>query len=191
MLWGTKDLDLWKQLVVPGYASVVLGFNEPDLQSQSYMDPGYACTLWQQYMLPLRNEGYTLASPVTTSSPNGINWMKSFLGACGAGSVDKMAVHWYGVDPQLFIQYLQLWYNTFKKPLWVTEFACQDFSGSGQSCTDVEGFARTVRGFMDNTWWVEQYAPFAVAPSLGNVNAINTLVDSNLGMTNLAKIYFD
>lgn len=28
MLWGTKDLDQWKQLVVPGYAQVVLGFNE-------------------------------------------------------------------------------------------------------------------------------------------------------------------
>ena len=36
-----------------------------------------------------------------------------------------MALHWYGVDPQLFIQYLQLWYNTFQKPIWVTEFACQ------------------------------------------------------------------
>lgn len=31
----------------------------------------------------------------------------------------------------------------------------------------------------------------AVAPSLGNVNAINALVDGNLGMTELAKIYFD
>ena len=51
------------------------------------MDPGYACTLWQQNMLPLRNEGYTLVSPVTTSSPKGINWMQSFLGACGNGAV--------------------------------------------------------------------------------------------------------
>ena len=28
MLWGTKDVDAWKKLVVPGYARYALGFNE-------------------------------------------------------------------------------------------------------------------------------------------------------------------
>jgi hypothetical protein len=28
MLWGTKDIETWKQLVKPGYARFALGFNE-------------------------------------------------------------------------------------------------------------------------------------------------------------------
>lgn len=192
MLWGTKDLDQWKQLVVPGYASVVLGFNEPDHPNQAYLDPGYACQLWQQYMLPLRNQGYTLVSPATTSAPSGITWMHNFLNACGGiSAIDKISVHWYGTKPQEFIQYLQLWYNTFGKPIWVTEFACQDFTGSGQTCGDIQGFARTVRGFMDSTWWVEKYFPFAISYNLGNVDGVNQLLGANLQPTELAHIYFD
>lgn len=189
MLHDASNLDQWSQLVVPGYAKFALGFNEPDASS-SYIDPGYACQLWQQHMLPLRAGGYQLVSPGLTSNPLSVNWMKSFFDSCGgADSVDKIAVHWYGTDHTEFVKYLQLWHDTFGKPLWVTEFACMDFV-SNTPCPDVNAFAGAVRNFMDNTPWVEIYCPFDIAYSLGNVNGVNQLLGGDLRPTTLGNIYF-
>jgi len=184
-----KDLDTWKQLVVPGYATHALGFNEPDLGDQAYLDPTYAATLWHQYMTPLRSSGYSLVSPATTSGASGMTWMKTFLGACGANCVDKIALHWYGTDAQALIEYIKLWYNTFNKVIWVTEFACMDFVNY-QPCPNVEAFAGTVKNFMDNTWYVEAYFPFAITYSLGNVNTVNQLLGGDLKPTTLGWNYF-
>jgi hypothetical protein len=190
MLWGTKDLDTWEGLTVPGYATVALGFNEPDIQSQSYLDPTYASTLWKEYMLPLRSSGYTLVSPATTSGSGGITWMQTFLNACGPGCVDRLALHWYGTDSQALIEYIQLWHNTFNMNIWVTEFACMDFVNY-QPCPNVEAFASTVKNFMESTWYVEAYFPFAISYSLGNVDSVNQLLGGNLDPTTLALTYFN
>lgn len=39
--------------------------------------------------------------------------------------IDVIALHWYDVDAQAFITYVKNFYAAFKKPIWVTEFACQ------------------------------------------------------------------
>jgi len=104
MFWGTKQIDSFKNLVKPGYARHALGFNEyvcllfdaiiifhsfqrPDHAGQAALDPGYAASLWKQYMEPLKNSGYTLISPAVTSGASGIPWLKSFFGACQGCSV--------------------------------------------------------------------------------------------------------
>ena len=51
----------------------------PDISSQSNIDAGYAAQLWQEYMNPLKNEGYTLLSPATAT---GTKWMTQFNDAC-------------------------------------------------------------------------------------------------------------
>lgn len=51
------------------------------------MNPGDAASLWNQLMRPLRNSGYTLISPATTSAPNSKDWMRNFLSACGGSCV--------------------------------------------------------------------------------------------------------
>ena len=38
---------------------------------------------------------------------------------------DGVAVHWYDVRSQDFIAYITDWHDTFGRPIWVTEFACQ------------------------------------------------------------------
>jgi len=60
----------------------------------------------------------------------------------------------------------------------------------GVRCADVQGFARTVREFMDRTWWVEKYFPFAIAYNLGNVDSVNQLLGGDLRPTPLAWVYF-
>jgi len=47
-------------------------------------------------------------------------------------------------------------------PVWITEFADQNFSGSGgqASMDEVWGFAGTMTNFVNNTPWLEVAFPF-------------------------------
>jgi len=180
MCWGVKQLDQFKSQVKPGFAKHALGFNEPDLGDQSGIDPGYAATLWKQVLDPLKDQGYTLISPAVTSGSSGIPWLESFFGACKGCKVDILAVHWYGTDPQAMIDYLNQMHTTFNKPIWVTEFACQNFGGGAQCSADqVTNFMNTVTKFMDNTSWVQQYFAFGVQHDMAGVNVLNQLMNSN------------
>lgn len=75
-------------------------------------------------------------------------------------------------------------------------------------CLNVYDFATTVKNFMDGASYVMAYAPYgmyssnvriflyadfvtsAIVYDMGNVNPVNQLLDSNLGPTSLAQIYF-
>jgi hypothetical protein len=52
-------------------------------------------------------------------------------------------------------------HTTFGYDIWVTEFACESFSG-GKQCgqQEVTDFMRKVTGFMDGTDYVQQYFAF-------------------------------
>jgi hypothetical protein len=50
-------------------------------------------------------------------------------------------------------------HNTFNRPLWVTEWACQDYNGGPQcSAAQVQSFLSATQGFMDTTPWIERYS---------------------------------
>jgi hypothetical protein len=70
-------------------------------------------------------------------------------------------LHFYGTEPQDFINYVTEVYNAFKIPVWVTEFACQNFGG-GEQCTaeQVQNFLQTVTEWMDKTTYVDAYFAF-------------------------------
>jgi len=180
MLWGTKQISAFTSLVKPGYANVALGFNEPDHPGQAEMGTGQAADVWRQYLAPLKNQGYYLVSPAVTSAPKGKTWLQGFMNACNGCNVDAIALHWYGTDAQAFIAYVQDFYNTFKKPIWVTEVACQSFSGGPQcNAGQVSAFMNTITSWMDSTWYVERYCWFGAMPDLGNVNTLNGLMQGN------------
>ncbi|KDR83536.1 hypothetical protein GALMADRAFT_55152, partial [Galerina marginata CBS 339.88] len=180
MLWGPKQIGDFQNLVKPGYARWALGFNEPDINGQSNLDPGYAATLWKQHLQPLKGQGYNLVSPAVTSGPGGKVWLKNFINACSGCSIDAVAVHWYGTDPQSFISYLQDFHATFGRNLWITEFACQNFSGGAQcNAGQVQHFMDTVTAFMDSTDYVSKYFAFGVMHNMQGVNPLNQLMAGN------------
>ncbi|PPQ74906.1 hypothetical protein CVT26_011401 [Gymnopilus dilepis] len=191
MLWGTKQIGDFVNLVKPGYARYALAFNEPDIQGQSNLDPGYAASLWKQYLEPLKAHGYTLISPAVTSGPGGKPWLQSFLGACSGCSVDNIALHWYGTDPQAFISYVEDFHNTFKKNIWVTEFACQSFVSSVPQCSasQVTNFMNTVTAWMDSTSYVSKYFAFGVMHDMQGVNPLDQLMAANGQPTELGWNY--
>jgi hypothetical protein len=190
MLWGVKQIADFQRLVKPGYAKTALGFNEPNHDGQASIDPGYGATLWRQYMEPLKASGYRLVSPAVTSAPSGKTWLQNFFRSCGGCHVDAVAVHWYGTDPQAFIAYVQDFHNTFNKPIWVTEFACQSFTSAPQcSAAQVANFMNTVTAFMDGAWYVEKYFAFGVTHNMVGVNPLNQLMAGNGQPTALGSNY--
>ncbi|KAF4614287.1 hypothetical protein D9613_007994 [Agrocybe pediades] len=189
MLWGTTQIAAFQSLVVPGYASHVLGFNEPDREDQSNLSPAEAAVLWKQYIEPLKGSGYQLISPSISTGTTGVPWLHSFFSACDGRSFDGVALHVSTTDPNVFIQHLEEVHNEFNLPVWVTQFACEDL-GEGVGCTEDQGisFMNTVTAFMDDTDWVEKYFAFGLQ---AGVTGPNQLIDQNGLPTELGKVYID
>ncbi|KAG6833748.1 hypothetical protein H0H87_001180 [Tephrocybe sp. NHM501043] len=133
-----------------------------------------------------------LISPAPTNADSGKTWLQNFLKACEGCTVDAIAVHFYGTDPQKLIDYLVEIHNTFGKPIWLTEYACEDFSGGKQCSTDdVWNFMTKTKNFMDNTSWMERYFYFGAMYNLGNVAEVNRLLGSNGQPTDLGWAYIN
>jgi len=190
MLWGMDQISDFQRLVVPGYTNIVLGFNEPDLSTQSNIDPWTGASLWKQFIAPLQKDGYALITPAVTSGSSGKPWMQNFFGACGGCHFDGLALHWYGTDAQAFITYVTDFHTTFGLDIWVTEFACLDFAGGPQADQgQIFAFMNTVTGWMDNTPWVAHYSAFGFSTDLGGVNPLIGLINSAGFPTALGSAY--
>jgi hypothetical protein len=191
MLWGPNQISDFKKLVVKGYASIAMGFNEPNEPGQSNMDPGYGATLWKEYLEPLLNEGYELVAPTTSSDPNGRTWVDSWYKSCNGGcNPTYHGIHYYDITAQGMITYMQQWHTAYGKPIMATEFACQNFNGGAQcSASQTAAFWETVIQFMDSTDWVVAYFGFGVMTDMQGVNTDNQLMTSAGKPTSLGTKY--
>lgn len=72
------------------------------------MSPGRGAWMWRTYMLPLQAKGYKLISPSTANGKSAAAWMKEFFKTCPEckKSTTAVAAHYYGTDPQKFIDYM-------------------------------------------------------------------------------------
>ncbi|KIJ70277.1 glycoside hydrolase family 128 protein [Hydnomerulius pinastri MD-312] len=193
MLWGYNQVDDFAKLVVKGYANIALGMNEPNEPSQSNMSPQDGFNLWMQYLNPLQYEGYQLISPACTNDDAGLQWYQEFFAACnGQCHVDGIAFHAYTTSAQAVIDFATALHNTYNLPIWITEFADQNYSGSGGQATmdEVWAFAETMVSFVNNTPWIVAAFPFGVMGDLQGVNTDNALLASNDYPTSLAYTYF-
>jgi len=193
MLWGSKQEDEWYSMVKPGYSTHAMGMNEPNQSGQSDMSPGDAAALWGRAIAPLRNKGYTLVSPACTNAASGFTWMQDFFDKCGGtGCVDIIALHYYGTDPDDFIDHITKYHNQFGKKIWVTEFACQNFGGGGQcSDSDVRNFMAKTTSFMESVDWVDAYFWFGMLTNMGNVNPANQLMNGPNKLSSLGSQYLN
>lgn len=193
MYWGPKQNSDFKKNVVAGFANYVLGMNEPNQSGQSMMSVGEGIGYWKQFVQPLKWQGYTLVSPACTNAPSGETWLRGFINGCDGCTVDHVATHWYGTDAEAFIGHLQTYHNAFGRPIWVTEYACQDFSGRNQQCGRDKTFAFLDRtqGFMDSTPWVFRYAYFGALQyaQLGGVDPVNRLINDDSSPSALGAKY--
>ncbi|KLO12831.1 hypothetical protein SCHPADRAFT_874924 [Schizopora paradoxa] len=195
MLWdcSSSKVSAFKSVVKAGYSSIAMGFNEVNQAGQANMSPQDAVNCWLENIEPLASQGYKLVSPSTTSAPDGITWMKSFLQICnGRCTLDYHSLHFYGTSEQDLISYISNWHNTFGVPIMLTEFACQDFTGGPQcSAGQVQSFYGTAIKWMESQSFVEAYFAYGALISENGVNELDALMTSGGNPTSLGEQYIN
>jgi hypothetical protein len=193
MLWGQRSVKAFQQKVIAGYANYAAGMNEPDIPSQSNLSPADGAKMWNKYLCGLKSQGYTLLSPATATGPK---WLQDFQNA-GVCDWDITAVHVYTTSVDHFTDAVSD-YRQFGKPIMVTEYACNDYSGRNQQCdTDqIWSFLSGVNGWMDAQNDILGYFFFApmTASELqaNNINGANALISSDgNGLTALGRFYIN
>lgn len=151
--------------------------------------------MWKTYLEPLRAQGIRLGSPAPSSAPSGKTWLQGFFAACAGGcTVDFIALRmcsrlvtiqrallahfptdYYDVNATQFMDYLKDYHETFQRPLWVTEWACQNFNDVKAQCSqdDVILFLNVTQTFMDNSDFVERYSWFGAMKDMSGVNSVS------------------
>ncbi len=132
MVWGASDVRAVALDEARSESRFLLGFNEPDISTQSGMTVRQALDLWPQLM----NTGMELGSPAVAAdaaTPGG--WLDQFMTGVRARGyrVDFITVHWYGADfsPAPAVEqlrhYLRAVHDRYRRPVWLTEFALTDY----------------------------------------------------------------
>jgi hypothetical protein len=144
----------------------VLGYNEPEQESQGNTPVDEGVALWPK----LEQTDLPLVSPAPVNPFT--SWIDTFFSQVNAQGlrVDYTAIHWYA-NPSAsgLIGHLQNVYNNYGRPVWLTEFSNVDWGGSA-TWTDEDCY----RFIMEFTWraedlgWLKRYSIF---PFSGDVSA--------------------
>ncbi|KAJ7163549.1 glycoside hydrolase [Mycena crocata] len=197
MLWGQRQVAQWSDsteginaTIAERKPTAILGMNEPQEKGQSNLTPQEGADMWRTYIEPFHAQGLRLGSPAPSSAPSGKTWIQDFLTACNGGcSVDFIALHYYDVNATKFAQYLTDFHDTFQRPIWVTEWACQNFN-KGPQCTapEIAAFLNETQAFMDANDWVERYSWYGVMREI-NINPDDAMMDGDGKINDLGKQY--
>lgn len=170
MLWGTSstftsDWSAAASSAISSGSTHLMGFNEPDLSTQSDLTPAAAATAWKTYMEPFAGQAKLGAPAVTNGAGSmGLDWLAAFLEECSDCTIDFVSIHWY--DSASNTAYFQEHVANATSvagnlPVWVTEFGCT--SGTDD---EISSFLETVMPWMDSQSYVEAYSYFMVSDGL-------------------------
>jgi len=192
MMWGNTPnaVKSWKSQVMGKKWKNILAFNEPDHKGQAAITPQQAVKLWNQYIKPVNSK--RKGAPAVTNSDRGRKWIGDFLKACKGCQIDFVPVHFYGTSVQRFKETVTAIHKISGKPVWITEWACQNFGKPGDKCdsNEVKAFLKATQEWMDKTSWVERYSWFGTLGGMGNVNPVNAML-KNGKITGLGRQYIN
>ncbi|KAG8950184.1 hypothetical protein FRC00_007820 [Tulasnella sp. 408] len=97
--------------------------------------------------------------------------------------LEPLKANYYGINATDFINHVTDYHNAFQRPIWVTEWACQNFGDPklGQcSDDDVSDFLETTQSWMEKTDFVERYAWLGATINVQGVNPSTTLEANTL-----------
>jgi hypothetical protein len=163
MLWGRRALADTQAKDVPASA-VVLAFNEPNFTAQANLTPAEAAALWPQVEALARDQNRRIVSPAVNycagacTVPDPFDWLDQFFAACPNCRVDAIGVHAYVCIPSALQAYLDKFTSRYKRPLWLTEFACLDTAAP--SAAQEMTFMQAVLPILEANPAVERYAWF-------------------------------
>jgi len=165
-----------------------LAFNEPDHTDQANLSVATALTGYQ-YM---SNLGIPIGSPGCADDND--QWFSDFMAGVTANNyrMDFIAVHCYIRDPNAFLSYIDNLHNRYwQHPLWITEFAPADWSGTNPvSVAEAENFMKIVVPGLNSRWYVARYAWYTGAEPGGTWTLSSAgLVWSSGGLTDIGLLY--
>ncbi|KAG9103602.1 hypothetical protein FRC06_009612 [Ceratobasidium sp. 370] len=189
MCWGFNQKTSFSKIDGSKY-KLCFGPNEPNQDGQSDMSPQDGANLWKAVMEPARLGGCKLVSPATTSAPSGLTWMQEFFKLCTDCHIDYVALHWYDVDINAFKAYVTKFWEAFRKPIIISEYACQNFN-NGRQCTKDETWAlhTAMAQWFQQQDFVAMFAPFGAMREMQGVNADNQLMNNDGTPTALGAYY--
>lgn len=193
--WGTKANDKWYQRVAEmkkKQPQHLIGFNEPDIDSQSNMSPGEAAGVWMDQIHPWGQKGVKLVSPQVAFD---LDWLDSFLKNIRSqgGWVDAIAIHWYGdfKDISSFKSFVQKAHDRFGLPIWIPEVGITTASGASEG--DCLNFMKEALGWLESQSYVDRVAWFGAFPQSsppdGFATGNNALFYAKNSLTSLGNYY--
>lgn len=155
MIWGRKSItDI---PFISGTSQYLLGFNEPNVQSQSDLTPTEAAQLWPQVTAIAKKYNLSLVSPATAGCNT--DWLTEFFTACQCeNDIVAIATHSYDCSSNGIGNCIDKMAKQFKnKPLWLTEFNC---GNGGKNATAAEhlAFMKEMLPVLDKSTTVQRYA---------------------------------
>ncbi len=169
MIWGPGSVTAATLSQARHEGPILLGFNEPDMSSQSNMNVSAALALWPRLMAT----GMRLGSPaVATGAATPGGWLDRFMRGAAARHyrVNFITVHWYGADfatgpaTGQLKSYLQAIHARYHLPIWLTEFALARFGGSPAFPSQAQqaAFLTASTSMLERLRYVQRYAWFAL-----------------------------
>ena len=198
MFWGSgsvtdSEIDKIKDLVNAGKVKNVLGFNEPDLETQSNLTVDEAIALWPK----LEEIGVPLGSPAPTGTNNG--WLDEFMTRAEQENlrVDFVCIHIYrSNNPDLFLDIVDNVFQKYNKPIWITEMAVVDdgavsVEDNKYTYSQVLGTMRTLLPELYNRKYVKRFAWFTGTKDSPNYPRLvsSILYDEEDNLTELGQYY--
>ncbi|KAJ1334114.1 glycosyl hydrolase [Microdochium nivale] len=189
--------DAWSQMLTNINAQpnkskkpIVHFYNEPERNGVSAKD---AAATWKSKMLPLRkSKGVELVGPAIASSPEGLAWLKSFMGYLSDGQKpDYVGCHFYtnknsAVDKEITAakNHLAAIIFAYGLPIVVSEIA-----STSRNSADVVKFTKTMAEWMDKQALVKMYGFFGVSrqPADSFVSPQAQLLNTSGAWTALGK----
>jgi hypothetical protein len=158
MNWGPQYASLWTKRQAQMNTSLpeyLLSYNEPDVVSQANMTPSEAINGFLTDIQPWRERGVLVSSPQIVWNTT---WLSTFMKGIRANGtdVDFMAIHYYGSwnDTATPKKYIQGIYNTYKKPIWITELGTTQKSNGTQE--QQIGFMNSMLDWMATQSYVQR-----------------------------------
>jgi hypothetical protein len=193
MIWGKQNVTDATLTQAKSEGTELLGFNEPDQGGQANMSVDDALAAWPK----LQATGMRLGSPaVSYGGDQSGGWLDRFMSGASAKGyrVDFITLHWYGSDfsdaaVNQFLGYVDAVHKRYDKPIWITEYGLQTFSGTPKYPTGAQEVAfinGTTKGLQSRSY-VERYAWFAL-PAVGDSVPFGLYKDGNTP-TDAGKAY--
>lgn len=185
MIKSERSTDALARIEDTSGISSLLGFNEPERESQGNLSLERALELWPQLGAVAERRNLRLGSPAPSSDKKGMDWFHAFMTMAIQRKlrVDFIAMHWYrSRSAEAFEAFVRELTSKYRLPIWITEF-------NGWSGTEPENyeFLRGALRFLESSRGnVERYAYFN--PPAGKPHS---LLAEDGSLTRMGKLYRD